>query len=409
MMREARFLPMSVLPNPDSDSDPSAPRGVLHPPAGGALHPPADGALHPPADGALHPKFTGRSGFQAELRRRVDAYFTETGKPRRDCPQLYIKTAILLTSFVGLYILLVFFAQSWWHALPIAVLLGLATAGIGLNVQHDGGHGAFSSRPWVNRLMSRGLDLIGGSSYIWHHQHNVLHHTYVNITGHDNDIDLGAFGRVTPYQKRLAIHRWQHYYIWLLYGFMAIRWQLFGDYLDVIYKKVGDHPIPRPRRWDLLIFLGGKMLFLVIAFAIPMLFHTWWVVLIFYAVAAGIAGLTLSVVFQLAHTVEEAAFIEPTDENLVENAWAIHQVESTVDFARRSTLAAWLMGGLNYQIEHHLFPRISHINYPALSKIVEETCREFDVAYHEHRTFCAGIASHFRWLRTMGMPDAPTA
>jgi len=361
----------------------------------------------PPPLGVLHPKFTGRSGFQAELRRRIDAYFEESGKPRRDCPQLYLKTAILLTSFFGLYILLVFFAQTWWQALPLAILLGLTTAGIGLNVQHDGGHDAFSNRKWVNRLMAMTLDLIGGSSFVWHHRHNVLHHTYVNITGHDTDIDIGALARITPFQKRRAIHRWQHYYMWLLYGFMAIRWQLFGDYLDVIHKKIGDHPIPRPKRWDLALFLGGKLLFLALALGIPMIFHPWWVVLIFYGVAGMLVGITLSTVFQLAHTVEEAAFIEPTDENLVENAWAIHQVESTVDFARNSTLGAWLMGGLNYQIEHHLFPRICHINYPAMSKIVEQTCRDFDVAYHEHPTFRAGIASHFRWLRKMGLHDEP--
>jgi len=359
----------------------------------------------PPPHGMLHPKFTGRSGFQAELRRRVDAYFEKTGKPRRDCPQLYIKTVILLSSFIGFYILLVFFAQTWWQALPLAILLGFTTAGIGLNIQHDGGHDAFSNRPWINRLMAMTLDLIGGSSFVWHHRHNVLHHTYVNITGHDTDIDIGEFARITPFQKRRAIHRWQHYYMWVLYGFMAVRWQIFGDYLDVINKRIGCHPIPRPKRWDLVVFLGGKLLFLILALGIPMFFHPWWVVLIFYGVAAMVVGMTLSTVFQLAHTVEEAAFIEPTDENLIENAWAIHQIESTVDFARHNTLAAWLMGGLNYQIEHHLFPRISHINYPAMSEIVQETCADFGVAYHEHRTFRAGLASHFRWLRKMGLPD----
>lgn len=361
----------------------------------------------PPPLGVLHPKFKGRSGFQAELRRRIDAYFEETGKPRRDCPQLYFKTVILLTGFFGFYILLVFFAQTWWQALPLAILLGLTTAGIGLNVQHDGGHDAFSNRKWLNRFMAMTLDLIGGSSFVWHHRHNVLHHTYVNITGHDTDVDIGVLARITPFQKRRPFHRLQHYYMWLLYGFMAIRWQLFGDYLDVIKGRIGDHSIPRPRRWDLVVFLGGKMLFLILALGIPMIFHPWWVVLIFYGVAAMITGITLSTVFQLAHTVEEAAFIEPTDENLVENAWAIHQVESTVDFARKSNLGAWLMGGLNYQIEHHLFPRISHINYPAMSKIVEQTCREFGVAYHEHPTFRAGIGSHFRWLRKMGLHDRP--
>lgn len=353
----------------------------------------------------VHPKFHGDPAFQMELRRRVDDYFERTGKRRRDCPQMYLKTAVLLTVFFGSWALLVFAAATWWQAVPLAVLLGLATAGIGLNVQHDGGHQAFSERPWINMLTSMGLDLIGGSSDVWHHRHTVLHHTYVNITGHDSDVDLGQLARVTPHQQRRSFHRWQHLYIWPLYGLMAIRWQLYGDYADVFQGKISDHRMPRPRGWPLVVFIGGKVAFMALAFGIPMLIHPWWMVLSFYALSAMVAGLALSVVFQLAHAVEEAEFVAPTEENRIENAWAIHQVESTVDFARKSRLAAWLLGGLNFQIEHHLFPRISHVNYPALSEIVEQTCREFNVAYHEHPTFWAGIGSHYRWLRRMGQPD----
>jgi len=356
-------------------------------------------------DAAAHPKFAGNSAFQLELRRRIDEFFERTGRRRRDCGMLYLKSILLLTAFAGVYVLLIGFAQTWWQALPLAIALGFATAGIGLNIQHDGGHDAFSERPWINKLMAMALDLVGGSSYVWHYRHTVLHHTYVNITGHDTDIDLGALGRVTPYQKRLKIHRWQHYYMWPLYGFMAIRWQLFGDYIDVIRGRISDHPIPRPKGWDLAVFLGGKAMFLAIAFGIPMIFHPWWVVLIYYATAGMIIGITLSVVFQLSHVVEEAEFVAPTEANRIENAWAIHQVESTVDFSRRSRLAAWLLGGLNFQIEHHLFPRICHINYPEMSKIVEQTCRDFGVEYHQHPSFAAGVASHFRWLRRMGLPD----
>ncbi|MEX0777919.1 MAG: acyl-CoA desaturase [Phycisphaeraceae bacterium] len=355
------------------------------------------------------PKFVGDKAFQVELHRRIAEFFRQTGRRERDCPPMYVKTVILLTLFFGLYVLLVFFAQTWWQALSLAILLGLATAGIGLDVQHDGGHHGYSTRPWINKLMAMTLDLIGGSSYVWHYRHTVLHHTYVNITGHDTDIDLGALGRVTPYQKRLKIHRWQHYYMWPLYGLMAIRWQIFGDYLDVIRGRIGEHPIPRPRGWDLALFIGGKLTFLALALSLPMIFHSWWIVLIFYAVAGMTAGITLSVVFQLAHTVEEAEFVAPTEANLVENAWAIHQVESTVDFTRRSRVAAWLLGGLNYQIEHHLFPRICHVNYPAMSPIVEQACQDFGVKYHAHPTFWAGIASHFRWLRKMGAPEVASA
>ena len=163
--------------------------------------------------------------------------------------------------------------------------------------------------------------------------------------------------------------------------------------------------MPRPKRWELFGFICAKAFFFATAFAVPLLFHRIWVVFLFYAVTVSVAGVVVSVVFQLAHCVEEAEFpLPPKDSGSVPNAWAIHQTETTVDFARRSRVESWLLGGLNFQIEHHLFPRVCHTNYPAISKIVEQTCREFNVNYREHVSFRVGIASHFRWLRRMGAP-----
>ncbi len=346
------------------------------------------------------------NAFQVELRRRADEFFRRTGRRQRDCPQMYVKTAILLTVFAAAYGLLVFVAATWWQALPLAVLLGLAAAGIGFNVQHDGGHRAYSDYPWVNKLMAMTLDVLGGSSYLWHYKHGVLHHTYANIDGHDTDIDLGLLGRLAPHQKRLPFHRWQHFYLWPLYGLLAISWHFYGDFRDFIMGRIGEHRVPRPRGWELVIFLAGKAAFFTLAFGVPLLLHPFWTVLFFYAVAEIVLGIVLSVVFQLAHCVEQADFPLPRqDTGHIDHAWAVHQVETTVDFARKSRVLAWLLGGLNFQIEHHLFPRVCHVNYPALSRLVEATCREFGVRYAEHRSFWAGVASHFRWLREMGRPD----
>ena len=352
-------------------------------------------------------KFGKNNGFHVELRRRVDAFFESTGLRQRDCPQMYVKTAILLATFAASYTLLVFVAQTWWQAVPLALLLGLTAAAIGFNIQHDGGHQAYSNYPWVNRLMAMTLDMIGASSYVWHWTHGVSHHTYVNIAGHDIDMDLGILGRVTPHQKRFKVHRWQHYYLWPFYGLMAMRWQLYGDFRDVLTGRIGVNRFPRPKGWNLAGFVAGKAWFFSLALLVPMLVHPVWTVLLFYAVAGLALGVALSTVFQLAHCVAQADFPLPrADTGRIENAWAVHQAETTVDFSRRSRLAAWLLGGLNFQIEHHLFPRICHVNYPALSKLVEETCREFGVVYMEHKSFWAGVAAHFRWLRQMGMPEA---
>ena len=351
-------------------------------------------------------KFAGSSDFQVELRRRVDEFFRSTGRRQRDCPQMYLKTAILLICFATSYLSLVFAAETWWQALPLAILLGLATAGIGLNVQHDGAHQAYSNHRWINKVMAMTLDVIGGSSHHWHWKHNVFHHTYVNITDQDTDIDLGGLGRLTPHGGQHWVYRWQQFYMWPLYGFMAINWHLVGDFRDVIPGRIGKHRMPRPKRWDLAVFIAGKVIFFAVAFGIPLLLHPVWVVAVFYVAATIVLGLVLSVVFELAHCVEQAEFPLPgRDTRRIENAWAIHQVETTVDFARGSRLAAWLLGGLNFQIEHHLFPRICHIHYPAISKLVEQTCRELGVKYNAHESFWSGVVSHFRWLRRMGMAE----
>ncbi len=352
-------------------------------------------------------KFGNDNAFQLELRRRVEEYFRTTGRRQRDCWQMYLKTAILVASFAVSYVLLVFVAQSWWHGLLLAILLGWSAAGIGFNIQHDGGHQAYSNYPWVNKLMAMTLELMGGSSYLWRWKHVVFHHTYVNITGHDTDIDLGILGRLTPHQKRLAYHRWQHFYLWPLYGLLAIKWQLVDDFQKLISGRISNQRFPRPKGWELVIFVAGKAIFFSVAFGIPLLFHSVGAVLVYYVVAALALGTVLSVVFQAAHCVEEAEFPLPQEETgRIEHAWAVHQAGTTVDFVRRSRVVAWLLGGLNFQIEHHLFPRISHVNYPAISRLVEETCRDFGIKYAEHRSFRAGMASHFRWLRRMGMPSA---
>lgn len=348
------------------------------------------------------PTFGGNNLFQSELRRRVDEFFNCTGRRRRDVPMMYMKSLIICGALIVLYVMLVWVVQTWWQALPVAILLGLAAAGVGFNIQHDGGHDAYSKHRWINKLASLTLDVIGGSSYIWHYKHGVYHHTYVNITHEDTDIDLGWLARFTPHQKRRWFHRWQHIYIWPLYGLFVIKWQLIDDVKVAVSGRLGEHRIPRPRGWDLATFIAGKLLFLALAFGIPLLVHPLWVVLAFYGVVAVVLGCVLSIVFLLAHAVEAADFPMPSDSGEIAHAWAVHQVETTVDFARRSRLAAWLLGGLNFQIEHHLLPRICHVNFPALSKIVQATCLEFGVRYNEHPTFRAGVVSHYRWLRKMG-------
>ena len=350
-------------------------------------------------------KFAKSDGFMQTLRQRVDAYFVDTKKSKRDQPGMYVKTAVILTWLVLSYVGLVFWASTWPAALMLSVSLGVAAAAVGFNIQHDGGHGGYSNSPLINQAMAFTLDVLGGSSYIWKRTHNIVHHSYTNVTGLDGDIDLGILGRLSPHQPRFGYHRFQHLYLWFLYGFLSFKWQFRDDMMALIRGRVGDTRVPFPRGWDLAILVAGKAAFVSLAFGVTLYLHPWYYVALWFFVTSFTLGVLLSVVFQLAHCVEHADFPMPDADSMkIENAWAAHQVETTVDFARDSWLATWFTGGLNFQIEHHLFPQICHIHYPAIARIVEETSAEFGVTYHAHPTTWSAVKSHYRWLRQMGQP-----
>jgi linoleoyl-CoA desaturase len=355
---------------------------------------------------SLRPKFPADDGFHAEVRRRVAEYFRTTGRQERDQLAMYLKTAAILAWLICSWVLLVFVVQSWWQALPIAVSLALAMAGLGFSIQHDGGHNAYSRRRWINKLAAVSLDLMGASSYLWRWKHVVVHHTYTNVAGVDTDIEIGAVVRVTPHQRRRWFHRWQHLYLFPLYGITAARWHLWGDYKEIVTGWMGPHRIPRPKGWELALFLGGKLFSISWMLAIPLLFHPTWLVICYYLIVTGVMGVAMSLVFQLAHCVSEAEFpVADPATSRMDDSWAVHQAETTVDFARRNRPLSWWVGGLNFQIEHHLFPHVCHVHYPAISTIVEATCREYGIPYRAHPTFFAGLRSHYRWLKEMGRPE----
>ena len=252
--------------------------------------------------------FGAGDGFHSLLRTRVHEHFESRGQERRDSPAMVVKSAVILGGFVLIYWLLVFEVTTWPGALALSACLGLAIAAIGFNIQHDGGHGAYSRQRWINKAAAMTLDLLGGSSLIWAHKHNGLHHTFTNISGHDDDINLGLIGRLSPHQPHRWWHRWQHLYLWPLYGMLPIKWQFFDDFADLAGRGRGDHSLPRLTPADWLVFVGGKVIFYSLAFALPLQRHSPAAVIGCYVVTAMVQGVVLSVVFQLAHCVEEAHF-----------------------------------------------------------------------------------------------------
>jgi linoleoyl-CoA desaturase len=347
----------------------------------------------------------GHGPFHAELKRRVDRYFVDHELDRRDSPRFFLKMATILCWFVASWVVLVFVAHSWWLASLAAISGGLALAGIGFSIGHDGGHGATSHHRWLNRVAAFSFDFIGASSYMWRWKHNVMHHSYPNIAGLDDDINTGILARLAPHQKLRRMHRFQHIYMFGVISLLAMKWQLFDDFRNVARGRIGVKHLPRPRGWSAFGFAAGKIVCLAWAFAIPIFVahHAVWHVAIFYLLLMGVAGFTLAIVFQLAHCVEGTTFVGSAASR-IPTEWAVHQIETAVDFARGSALWTWYLGGLNFQIEHHLFPQICHVHYRAIAPIVEQTCREFGVRYLTHDRMSGAIASHYRWLRLMGRP-----
>jgi linoleoyl-CoA desaturase len=350
--------------------------------------------------------FSASTAFRRELEARVGSYFRDSSRSRHASACIYVKTLLLFAWLGGSYAGLVWGATVWWQAIPLCISIALAMAGIGFNVQHDGSHGAYSRHPALNRAAALSLSLLGGDAYFWRYKHNIAHHTYPNISGSDNDIYMGRLARMSPHDPRYWFHRFQYIYVWALYALLAVKWQLVDDFRSMIRPGVADTSVPRPRGWDQVCFWAGKACFLMLAFGLPLLAgHRLGLVIGLYLLTMAVLGLTLATVFQLAHCVEEATFRIPADgSRCIEREWMVHQIETSVDFARANRLLTWYLGGLNYQIEHHLFPKICHVHYPALSPIVEETCRKHGIDHRSHQSMGRALRSHVRWLRHLGRP-----
>ena len=349
------------------------------------------------------PRFAASRSFHQELKTRINQYFEESGKPMTGGTTLLLKGVLLVSIMAVMYVHLVFFTPPVLWALLECVALGCVIAAIGFNVMHDGAHGSFSDHPWVNRTAAYTLGVLGGSPYMWNSKHNLIHHTYTNIEGHDDDINIQPWMRMSPEQPGHPMHRYQHFYFWFLYCMLYISWIFVMDYQKYFTRQIGQMPLKTMSTGDHISFWAFKAVNLVVYIALPIYMVGFLPWLTGFLLSTAIAGLVLSMVFQLAHTVEDAAFPVPdVVTSKLDDEWAIHQVRTTANFATDNKVVSWLVGGLNFQIEHHLFPKISHVHYPEISKIVQQVCAEFDVTYNNYTRTRNAVVSHVMYLRQMG-------
>lgn len=334
-------------------------------------------------------------GFHTVLRARVDAYFSERGLSRHAGAGVIGKIVFWLAGSVLLYAGLL----GGLLPGPLVLLLGFFVAQVGFNVGHDALHRATSRHAWVNTVLGWSFDLFGGSSYAWKHEHNIVHHTYTNMPGVDRDLEGQPWMRFYPHAKASRRYRWQHVFAFGFYGLTMLAWTFVKDFVQL--ARPGAHTTASAWAGVLL----GKAVHLGVFIAVPLLVYAgpWWHVLIGYLAMQVAVGMTLAIVFQLAHVVEETAFPAADANGLVRGSWAEHQLATTANFSSGGAWATFLTGGLNHQIEHHLFPRISHGHYGALSEIVRRTAAEHGLPYHESPTFFAALASHVRAMRAFGV------
>ncbi len=344
------------------------------------------------------------NNFYQSLKNSVEEYFTGNEIKKTGNWRLFSKTIILVSVAIAMYGLIILAPVSPWTALLFCVILGMSLASIGFSVMHDANHGSYSTNPKLNDLLGLTLNAMGASSFFWKQKHNIIHHTYTNVDGIDDDIAKSPIIRHCESQKWVPAHKVQYLYLLPVYSLSTIFWIFIMDFTKYFSRKIYTTDAWKMSTRNHIIFWATKILYLTFYIVIPIIvwgFVPW---IIGFFVLNAVMGLILSLVFQLAHVVEITEFEHvPLDETKhIETAWAEHQMRTTANFAMGNKVISWFVGGLNFQIEHHLFPRVSHIHYPAISKIVMEKCKKYNMPYNKYDTMFEAVASHFRVMKNLG-------
>lgn len=345
--------------------------------------------------------------FSATVNKRVNEYFKNRNLSKHANTEMVVKTFCMFLAYFAPYALILSGVVTNTAGLIIAVfVMSLGLAGIGLSVMHDANHGAYAKQNWINSILGYSMNLIGANAFNWKVQHNVMHHSYTNVHDEDEDISPRGALRLSPHSKWKRLHKYQFIYAWFLYGLMTIVWLFFRDFVRLNkYHKNGlaeKQNANVKREW--IIMIGTKLIYFGYIFLLPLLFTqlTWWMILLGIFIMHYIAGFILAIIFQPAHVVEGTTYPLPDDDRKLENNWAVHQLLTTSNFGNNSRWFSWYVGGLNFQIEHHLFPNICHVHYRKIAGLVKETADEFGLPYRSSRTFFGALISHMRILKQLG-------
>ncbi|HYV94458.1 MAG TPA: acyl-CoA desaturase [Chitinophagales bacterium] len=344
---------------------------------------------------------TSPTDFHSQLRNRVAQYFQQHKLNENANATMVTKSLVIYSIAFGAYGLIIAnilpLTISWF----LCAIMGVSFAALGMAVAHDSIHGAYSSNKIINYILGYTLNIIGGNRYVWSITHNVVHHAYTNVHDVDEDLELAPFIRLSPFEERKKIHRYQHFLAFIAYAFATIFWVFVKDYKKMSQRDIGPYKNKKHPWQEWVLLFVFKIIYYSYMIVIPLLIFTWWQWLIGFLTLHFVCGTILGITFQMAHTVENTDHAEDL-KAMNEQAWAIFQMKTTSNFAMKSKLLTWYMGGLNYQVEHHLFPKTCSVHYPAISKIVKQTADEYHVPYHSNPTFASAIASHYKFLKRLG-------
>lgn len=345
--------------------------------------------------------------FATELRRKVKDYFEENKLSKYGNASIILKSAVMLSLYVLPYFLLLTgLLNSVYLVIFCWMLMGLGLSGMGMVLMHDANHGSLSQNAAINRWFGKSLFLLGGYPPNWRYQHNTLHHGYTNIDDHDEDISPVGILRFSPHQPKYRIHKYQHWYAWIFYSIMTLSWVTAKDFRRLNSYKKEKAPLSNKKSYtQLFIELSiSKVLYYTVFLVVPIVLVPiawYWIVLGFLSMHF-VAGLTLSTIFQTAHVMPTSEFPLADEDGIISNNWAAHQLLTTSDYSPKSRIFSWFIGGLNYQIEHHLFPNISHVHYKKLSVLVKNIAHKYDLPYYVQPNFVTAVHSHVKMLKSLG-------
>jgi linoleoyl-CoA desaturase len=346
----------------------------------------------------------GQRPFYKDLNARVKAHFESPKRPNKGDHRLHKKAAIIVSLYIISYAIIIGMTLPSWAMMVVYTFHGLATALVGFNVMHDGAHSSFSQNKYINRLTAYTFNVIGSHAHYWQNKHNSAHHMFTNVEGADEDVNSFSMLRMTPHQPHLLRHKFQHIYALPLYSLTTIFWFFVLDFKAYFLQTIANHPMAKGYSLkEKLIFWASKLLYCTLYLLIPASILGWQTALLGFLLMHLVLGFIFAVVFQLAHVVEKTQFPRENPETgIIDSEWAVHQLATTADFATDSTFWTWSLGGLNFQVEHHLFPRISHVHYPDIKAIVMQTCKDHDIEYLSYPTFYSALKSHLAHLKRLG-------